>query len=135
MEWSVLYLPIFTEGIFLSLRHLHALMGDGEIVGIGIEVGGEVKIEVTVKRDFTITTPMLLANNYLYVIVSKDTIKKAIKEAAYIMQYLIIERLKISFNKAAMFCSVLGNLEIYQIVDPFVTIRFALPLKLLGGIC
>ena len=53
-----LYLPVFIPGAYLALGDLHAVMGDGEVGGTGVEIRGEVTIKINVLKDIVLTHPI-----------------------------------------------------------------------------
>ena len=52
-EGVSLYLPVCVEGALLAMGDLHACMGDGEVMGCGLEVAGEVTVRVEVVKENT----------------------------------------------------------------------------------
>ena len=48
---TVLYLPVAVPGALLSMGDLHALMGDGEVFGCGLEIAGTVTVRVSVLKE------------------------------------------------------------------------------------
>ena len=50
-EGSTLYLPVNVKGALLSMGDMHSSMGDGEIMGSGSEVAGEIEVEVEVLKN------------------------------------------------------------------------------------
>ncbi len=44
---TTLYLPVYVPGALLSMGDLHAVMGDGEVCGCGLEIEGMVTVRVT----------------------------------------------------------------------------------------
>ncbi|OON90463.1 MAG: hypothetical protein ATN32_03900 [Candidatus Epulonipiscium fishelsonii] len=52
------YLPIFVEGALLQLGDLHAVMGDGELCGTGLEIGGKVTVKVNLIKNFMLNWPV-----------------------------------------------------------------------------
>ena len=57
---TVLYLPVAVPGALLSMGDLHALMGDGEVFGCGLEIAGTVTVRVSVLKENPIPTPFLI---------------------------------------------------------------------------
>ena len=58
-EGATVYLPVNVEGALLAMGDLHASMGDGEIMGSGLEVAGEVEVTVKVIKDFNLPLPLI----------------------------------------------------------------------------
>src|SRR5699024_9381013 len=49
-EGATLYLPVNVEGALLSMGDMHSSMGDGEVMGSGLEVAGEIEVTVEVLK-------------------------------------------------------------------------------------
>lgn len=118
-----LYLPVNVKGALLAMGDLHAAMGDGEIMGSGIEISGKVKVKVEVKKDFKYSTPLIETEDKLITIASRDTMEEASKVAIENMAEIIMDKKNTSLNKAGMLMSILGDLKVCQIVDPKMTMR------------
>lgn len=128
---SILYLPVFVDGALLSLGDLHAVMGDGEIVICGLEVGGEVTVQVDVIKDRKLPLPMVVDNNDFMTLASLKTLDEAAKQATFNMHDFLVNELKMDMYEAGMLLSLQGNLRICQVVDPLMTARMELPVDLL----
>ena len=50
-EGAILRLPVFVKGAYLGLGDLHAAMGDGEVSVTGLEVFGEVDLDLSLETD------------------------------------------------------------------------------------
>lgn len=118
-----LYLPVNVKGALLAMGDLHAAMGDGEIMGSGVEISGKVKVKVEVKKDFKYSTPLIETEDKLITIASRDTMEEASKVAIENMAEIIMDKKNTSLNKAGMLMSILGDLKVCQIVDPKMTMR------------
>ncbi|NBG87292.1 acetamidase/formamidase family protein [Isachenkonia alkalipeptolytica] len=126
-EGATVFLPVHQKGALLSMGDLHGAMGDGEIMVSGVEVGGEVTVQVKVIKDHSINNPMVEDSEYFYTVASHRELLAAVKIATEDMQKLVMKELELSFNEAGMLLSAAGNAEICQVVDPLVTARFGFP--------
>ncbi len=133
-EGTTLFLPIYAKGALLSMGDLHGAMGDGEVMVSGVEVGGEVTVQVEVLKVESINNPILENSEYFYTIASHKELLEAVKIATRDMQKLVMKELDLSFNEAGMLLSAAGNAEICQVVDPLVTARFGFPKYLMKKI-
>jgi len=134
VKGTTLYFPVFVEGGLLAIGDLHAAMGDGEIMVSGVEICGNVQVKVDVIKNYKINNPMLEDKENYYTIASHEDLLTAVKMATKDMQQLVMHQLDLSFNEAGMLLSAAGNVEICQVVDPLLTIRFALSKKILNKI-
>ncbi len=65
-ENVTVYLPVFVDGALFHIGDGHAVQGDGEIVGTGIEISFDVQFTVEVLKDKTINWPR--AENHEYIL-------------------------------------------------------------------
>ncbi|PIC64149.1 acetamidase [Sporosarcina sp. P13] len=126
-EGNILYLPVFHEGGLLALGDLHAAMGDGELDGSGVEVGGRVTLQVNKVEGVTLHMPLVKTADEVIIIASaiefSDAVKKAMREAVRLIQ----KKTGLEFADAYRLVSAKGDLRISQLVNPEVTVRIALP--------
>lgn len=134
-EGAILYFPIFTEGALFALGDLHAVMGDGEIGGSGLEIAGTVIVTLdlikTADSELKIAHPIIETDDHFAFIVSRETIDQAIIDATNIGVYHLQRALNISLEDATMLGSLACQTEISQLVDPQLTARFMVPKTLL----
>lgn len=126
-EGNTLYLPIFHDGGLLALGDLHAAMGDGELNGSGIEIGGQVILRVRKKVDLKITTPIVETNTHIMIINSAKEFNVAVKECMIKAINLLMNQYDIKFSDAYRLLSAVGDLKVSQLVNPKVTVRIAIP--------
>lgn len=124
-------LPVFVEGGLLALGDLHALMGDGEICGTGIEVAGQVTARVFVKKGMELRNPMVISGGSLFTLASGKTLDEAMNQAVNDMAEFVLRYANMSLEELTMLFSIVGHTEISQVVDPLVTARFRIPLDIL----
>lgn len=124
---TTLYLPIFHDGAYFACGDVHAAMGDGEIMGTGVEIAAKVTLKFEVIEGVSIDNPRLENDEYIYTIASDEDMEKAIYMATKAMSGVLEKHLGYTFNDAGMLMSLCGNLEICQVVDPKRTVRMAIP--------
>ena len=126
-ERASVYLPVFVSGALLALGDVHAVMGDGEVGGTGVECRAEVLISVLVHKNVSCPFPVICYRNRCYFVASADTIDHAIVLATEKVVSLLQRRFNLCWEEAYMLASVLANIEICQIVNPLKTIRVRIP--------
>lgn len=131
-EGVSLYLPVNVEGGLLAIGDLHAAMGDGEIIGAALEIAGEVKVRVTVVKDFKYKLPLIETKDKWITLGSRKTMEEASDLAINNMVDLILDKTELTVNQAGMLLSMVGNLRVCQIVDPNMTMRMELDKKYLN---
>ncbi|WP_028273408.1 acetamidase/formamidase family protein [Atopococcus tabaci] len=130
-EGASLYLPVNVEGALLAMGDLHAAMGDGEIMGDGLEIPGEVEVTVEVVKNFDLPVPLVETDDLWITIGSRATLEEAGRLATENMADLIQKKSELTFNQAGMLLSMAGNLHACQVVNPNVTMRMELAKSLL----
>ncbi|WP_085524505.1 acetamidase/formamidase family protein [Tuberibacillus sp. Marseille-P3662] len=126
-EGSTLHLPVFHEGGLLALGDLHAAMGDGELDGTGIEIGGEVTLQIKKNDNFKLKTPIVETDTHFMVIASAEAFNDAVRQGMLNAISLLQHKHQIAFADAYRLLSAKGDLRISQLVNPKVTVRMALP--------
>lgn len=125
-EGCTVWLPVNVEGALFALGDLHAAMGDGETV-CGLEVPGEVIVNLSVVKGAAIPTPMVTTATTLYALASAPTSDEAASRATHHMAHFLVDHSDISVDEAACILSIAGDVQVCQIVDPQKTCRIALP--------
>ncbi|MGE7622437.1 hypothetical protein ACQKMD_05045 [Viridibacillus sp. NPDC096237] len=98
-------------------------MGDGEIVVSGVEIEGAAIVTLEIIKGEAIEQPLLENEEVFTQIASAKTLDEAGKLAAELMANRIIQK---SGRSIAMLLSAAGQIEICQMVDPLMTVRFVL---------
>ena len=102
---------------------MHSSMGDGEIMGSGLEVAGEIEVTVEVVKDNSLPLPFVETNELYATIASRETMEEASKVALDHMVEVIRKKTDLTFNQAGMFLSLAGDLKVSQAVNPNKTMR------------
>lgn len=129
---SKVYLPVFIKGANLAIGDLHAAMGDGELSGTGIEIGGKVKLKVSLIKRTVLNNPRVETKDYLITIASAKEFRDAIKIASEEMVYFLQETLHLTFKDAYRLMSATCHLKVSQAVNPLVTVKVCAPKNMLG---
>lgn len=81
VEGTTVYFPVFTEGALLFLGDGHALQGDGEITGTGIEISMDVRFRVQVLKGKTIRWPRAESKTHLMSVGNAKPLEQALQHA------------------------------------------------------
>ena len=122
-EGATLYLPVNVEGALLAMGDLHSSMGDGEIMGSGLEVAGEIEVLVEVVKDSDLPLPFIETDELYVTLGSRETMEDASKVALHNMVEFLTAKTDMTFNHAGMFLSLAGDLKVSQAVNPNKTMR------------
>ena len=131
-EGATLYFPVAVEGALFGLGDFHAAMGDGEVSVSGVEVAGAATVTLEVMKGQHLEQPMLENAESFTQIASAMTLDEASKMATQLMINRLVERTDMNVSEVTMLMSAVGQLEICQVVDPLVTVRFVVPKWLLS---
>lgn len=130
VKHSRVYFPVQVPGALLQLGDLHAAMGDGEICGTGVEISGEVEVQLNLIKNTPLDWPVVETDDRWYVIASDVDIEVALKEASQQSQQLIVKAFGWDEVDAAMYLSIRGDLEFCQACKPSAypsVVRFSIP--------
>lgn len=127
------YLPVCQKGGGLAVGDLHALMGDGELYGAGVEVAGRVILKVNqAQLLFDLREPLVINKENAYLLITgtdfSDALRKGMKELVRIFE--ITQGLP--FNDAYRLTSLVVDIGISQVVNALITVKFKVPKKYLG---
>lgn len=116
---ATLHMPVFQSGGQLAIGDMHASMGDGEISGTGIEIGGTARIRVDVIKAKCGQWPVTETADAFYTHgTSPDSIDDALRRACEEASRLLVDEWGFSPEDAFMFLSVAGDLGIAQYCHP-----------------
>ena len=116
---STIYLPVKHPGALLGIGDMHAAMGDGEIGGSGVEIGGDVLIKVEVIKAITTDYPVTeLDDCWITHGVAVQDIEAAMRIACEQAAGLLVDHWGFTIEDAFIFLSVACDLGIAQNVHP-----------------
>ena len=130
-EGTTVYLPIFHEGASFYFGDVHALQGDGEIVGSGLETTADVTFQFDLIKGRRIRWPRMEDENDIMVAGSARPLVDAFRIAQVeLIEWLVDEY---GFDKldAYQVVSQGGHSRIANVVDPNYTVMAKFPKKLL----
>jgi acetamidase/formamidase len=130
-EGTTVYLPIFHEGAYFYFGDGHALQGDGEICGSGLETTMDVVLKIDVIKGRTIAWPRLEDAEHLMVAGSA----RPLVDAFRIAQVELIDWLVADYGferfDAYQIVSQAGVSRVANVVDPNFTVVAKFPKKFL----
>jgi acetamidase/formamidase len=128
---STLYIPIFAPGALFEVGDGHAAQGDGEVDQTAIETSLRARIQLTVRKDMSLTWPRAeTATDYITMATDPD-LSVATATAVQQMVDLVAAKAKLSKHEAYQLVSIAGNVAITQLVDkPNLGVHVRLPKSL-----
>ena len=128
---ATVYLPVFQPGGQLAIGDMHASMGDGEISGTGVEIGGKGIIKVDLVKNKKIGFPVTETSDSWYTHGSTaNDINLALKLACEEAAKLLVDEWSFTMEDAFIFLSVacdLGLAAYYHPSPGCVTARMRVP--------
>lgn len=123
------YFPVFQPGAMLAMGDSKATMADGEMCGTGSEIGTDIDITVDVIKDpdVELERPLVETDDAWKTIASAETMEKAAEIANSDAIRLLEREFDIDVSDAYLLSSLVGGLEISQVVDPLVTVKNTIP--------
>ena len=115
---SCVLLPVRVPGALLQLGDLHALMGDGELCGTGLETPGEVDVTVDLIKNRPIPLPMLETAGHWHVFAADLDYTTALVKASRAMQDLLVAAYDWDRTDAYFYLSLEGDLGVNQGCQP-----------------
>jgi len=130
-EGTTVYLPVFHEGAYLYYGDVHALQGDGEIIGAGIETSADVTLEIGLLQGKKIAWPRLEDREFIMV---AGSIRPLI-DAFRIAHVEMVKWLETDYGfdrwEALEVFSQVGSARVANVVDPNFTVVAKFPKKYL----
>jgi len=108
------HLPVHVPGALLAIGDLHASMGDGEVSGTGVEIAGEVTVQVEVIPGAAPARPWIETATDWITTGSGPTLEDAVEMAVAEMTGLLASRLGLSRTEAFLLVSARGDVRIGQ---------------------
>lgn len=130
-EGATVYLPVFHEGALFYFGDGHALQGDGEIAGSGLETTMDVTFQFDLIKGQRIRWPRIETDEYIMVAGSVRPLIDALRIAyVELIDWLVADY---GFDKmdAYQIASQAGVVRVANVVDPNYTVVAKFPKKLL----
>jgi acetamidase/formamidase len=128
---TTVYLPIFHEGAYFYFGDVHALQGDGEITGSGIETSADVTLQLDLIKGKKITWPRLENDEYIMVAGSVRPLIDAFRIAHVEMVKWLESDYGFDRWEALQILSQIGTAQVANVVDPNYTIVSKFPKRYL----
>jgi acetamidase/formamidase len=130
-QGATVYLPVFHPGALFYFGDVHALQGDGEIIGSGLETTADVTFQFDLIKGRRIRWPRGEDDTHIMVFGSVRPLVDAMRIAyVELIEWLVAEY---GFEKMEAFqvVSQVGEVRVANIVDPNYTVVAKFPKKLL----
>jgi amidase len=132
VEGAALWFPVFHKGAYFYLGDGHAVQGDGEGLGTGIETSLDVQFTVKIHKNKHLSMPRLVNADYLISIGSQPEFQSsmdfALRAANADMLRWLTEEYKLTAPEANL---LMGTVVQHKIVTYFGTMATLIPRKYL----
>jgi len=119
-------------GGLIGMGDAHALQGDGEIAGQGIECDAEALVRFRRLTESLCDRPVIMRPEFWATLSAKEDLNAAAWEATDDMVQLVAVHTKRDEKAARQLVNLVGNLRISQIVDPTKGARMEVPAWVFG---
>jgi acetamidase/formamidase len=118
VQGTTLYFPVFHPGALLGFGDVHAAMGDGEVVGTGLETSADVSFTVDVIKGYA--TPQVRAEtkDYLISFGVAGSVPESIQLATAQLADWIKKDYKLNDSEIAIVFGDVLKYDIAELVDP-----------------
>ncbi|HUU36600.1 MAG TPA: acetamidase/formamidase family protein [Candidatus Desulfaltia sp.] len=130
-EGATVYLPVFHEGAYFYFGDVHALQGDGEIIGSGIETSADVTLKIELLKGKKIAWPRLENGDFIMVAGSARPLLDAFRIAHVEMVKWLETEFGFDRWEALQVLSQVGSAQVANVVDPNFTVVSKFPKKYL----
>jgi acetamidase/formamidase len=126
-EGATVYLPIFHEGAYFYFGDGHALQGDGEICGSGLETTMAVTFQFELMKDHKIAWPRIENADYIMTVGSVRPLSDALRIASVEMIEWLEKEYRFNRWDAYQVVSQLAEVRVGNMVDPNYSVVVKIP--------
>lgn len=127
-------LPVNEPGALLFIGDGHALQGEGEVVGTGLETSMDVEFTVQLVKKAAIAWPRLENDTHVMVLGSERSLIEALQHATSEMHRWLMADYKLSERGASLLMGQALEYEVANVVDPRFTIVAKMRKSVLAGL-
>ena len=112
---NTLYLPVYVEGALLHLGDVHAIQGDGEITGNGVEMPSECTLTIELLKEKTIPSPRIESPEHIMAVACSGvgrSLQDAVRLAYIQLVFWMEEDFGLDRSDAFQLCAQVGRLRL-----------------------
>ncbi len=128
------YFPVFVPGALIHVGDGHAVQGDGEIVGTGIETSFDVRFSVRLLKGKQIRWPRGEDENYIFTVGNARPLDQAVQHATTEMLQWLQEDYGLDATGASILLGQCVEYDLGNVFDPAYTMVCKLPKRLLDSV-
>ena len=127
-------LPVYEPGALLFIGDGHALQGEGEVVGTGVETSMDVEFSVQVVKKSNIQWPRLENDTHIMVLGSERPLLQALQHATTEMHRWLMTDYQLTERGAQVLMGQALEFEVGNVVDPHFTMVAKMRKSILSGV-
>jgi acetamidase/formamidase len=127
-------LPVYEPGALLFIGDGHALQGEGEVVGTGVETSMDVEFSVQVVKKTALQWPRLENETHIMVLGSERPLQQALQHATSEMLRWLTADYQLSERGASILMGQALEYEVGNVVDPHFTMVAKMRKSVLAGL-
>ena len=127
VEGTTLYFPVFHPGALLGMGDAHGAMGDGEVVGTGLETSADVTFTVDVIRGYATSQVRAETKDYLISFGVSGSVPDSIQLATTQLAEWIKRDYKLNDSEVALFLGDVLKYDVTELVDPHFNVVAKVP--------
>lgn len=131
---ATVYFPVFVPGALLHVGDGHAVQGDGEIVGTGIEVSFDVRFTVRLLKGRTIHWPRGENDEYIFAVGNARPLDQCVQHATTEMLRWLQSGYGLDTTSASLLLGQCVQYDLGNVFDPAYTMVCKLRKSLLAGL-
>jgi amidase len=121
-EGVTVFFPVFAEGALLHVGDGHAVQGDGEIVGTGIEVSTDVELTVEVVKGKKIAWPRAEDDEFVMAVGNARPLDQALQHATTELMELLDADYGLDYRAGSVLLGQCIRYDIGNVYDPAYTV-------------
>ncbi len=130
-EGVTVYFPVFAPGALFHLGDGHAVQGDGEIVGTGVEISCDVQFTVDLRKGRKIGWPRGENDDYIFSVGNARPLDQALQHATTEMIRWLAEDYGLNATAASSLLGQAVEYDLGNVFDPAYTMVCKVPKRLL----
>ncbi|MDF2721139.1 MAG: Acetamidase/Formamidase [Paenibacillus sp.] len=128
------YFPVFAEGALLHLGDGHALQGDGEISGTGLEISMNVRFTVEVVKGWRIGWPRGETADYIFTVGNARPLDQALQHATTEMMRWLTEEYRLTTQEASHLLGQTVEYDVANVYNPAYSMVCKIPKRMLPAV-
>ena len=128
------YFPVFEPGALLHVGDGHAIQGDGEIAGTGIEISFDVELTVDLLKGKSCGWPRGENADYLFAVGNARPLDQALQHATTEMLRWLAEDYGLDLHDAGILLGQCVEYDLGNVFDPAYTMVCKVPRRVLAAL-